>query len=105
MHTYQGVRAKQLTKDTDGMWTMAQASDTGAASIEQVFSEGGCSKACIEQQIKSQHAKMGVDEKDQMPAVPSYKQDENVAKAEASWAKYDKKTTEFAERASKSGSR
>lgn len=86
MHTYQGVRAKKIAKDGD--WTMQQAVECGAASVNMVF-KSGCEEKCLQAQLHAYHGQEGVDIKPdtRIPASPSGRTD--CAVAEKAWQRYD----------------
>jgi len=87
MHTYQGVRAKKLAPD--GTWTLRQATECGAASVNMVF-QSGCDQQCLESQLNAYHSspEVGVKPDTKIPSSPSGKTDSTVA--EKAWQQYDK---------------
>ncbi|GLX11954.1 hypothetical protein Pstr01_01930 [Pseudomonas straminea] len=87
MHTYQGVRAKKLAPD--GTWTLRQATECGAASVNMVF-QSGCDQQCLESQLNAYHSspEVGVKPDTKIPSSPSGKTDSKVA--EKAWQQYDK---------------
>ncbi|SDH22277.1 GHH signature containing HNH/Endo VII superfamily nuclease toxin 2 [Pseudomonas flavescens] len=87
MHTYQGVRAKKLAPD--GVWTLRQATECGAASVNMVF-QGGCNEKCLQAQLHAYHgnADVGVGPATKIPSSPSGKTESTVA--EKAWQQYDK---------------
>ncbi len=97
MHTFQGVRAKKLTEKTGGKWTMNQAAETGAASVNMVFGSG-CSQTCLEHQIKAYHEQAGIKPEDEIDATPSGKtESEDAARA---WQSYDDRATVLTQKTS-----
>ncbi|MEN0107036.1 MAG: PAAR-like domain-containing protein [Pseudomonas sp.] len=88
MHTYQGVRAKQLAPN-GGTWSIETAATVSAVAMNMVF-KTSCDPKCTEAQIHAYHGQKGVDidRKKQIVASPSGRTEDQAASN--AWASYDK---------------